>query len=531
MDFGGSGDTREMEAAAIPVSRRGPRAGLRATASDDRLVAGVRAGDDVAFGWIYDRYAGSLLAFCQHMLGSREEAEDALQHVFVAAHRQLRCDHPPKQLKPWLYAVARNRCVSALRARRETVALDDVVEPAAGADVSHSVQQRQDVREILGDIATLPHEQREALILAEVGALSHDEIAVTLGVRKDKVKALVFQARQSLMGSREARETSCREIQEQLAVLRGGALRRTTIRRHVAGCPECAAFKGEVQRQRSVLAAALPVLPAAALKNTILGAAHAGAGGGAGVAAAGGISALAAGAGSSTAVTGGLAGLGSSALVTKVLAVAAIAGLTTGGGAVVVHQLQHPKASTAAAAPAAPVSARTAPTRPPLTSISASTPAATIASPSSASTAAPTNGHGAARSAAHRHDHGVAKAAGKVKAKAAGKVKAKAAGKVKAKAKGKAKLKAVGARPKALTHAKGAAAKKVKAPKSKAPKKIKAPKKVRVVGAAVSPSPAAVRKPKPAAPVKRAKPAPPKPAPAKPAPKGRGHGPGGSKHP
>jgi RNA polymerase sigma factor (sigma-70 family) len=324
-------------------------------------MARVRSGDDAAFGSIYDRYASSLLAFCQHTLGTREEAEDALQDVFIAAYKQMRSASPPQQLKPWLYAVARNRCLSVLRARRETVALDDVLERAGSADVSRAAERREDIRKVLADVAALPREQREALILSEVGALSHDEIAVVLGVRTDKVRALVFRARRSLMISREARETTCRDIQEQLAVLRGAALRRGAIRRHVDRCSACAAFENEIQRQRSVLAWALPVLPAAALKPTILAAVHAGAAGGA-VAAAGGISAVAVTTGSSTAVGGGLTGLASSALMTKVLAVGAVASIAVGASTAVVR-LQHTSDHVGTTAPAARATSPPSPTQ------------------------------------------------------------------------------------------------------------------------------------------------------------------------
>ena len=63
-------------------------------------------------------------------------------------------------------------------------------------------------------------------MLVELGDHSHDEIAEVLGVRREKVKALVFQAREALRRLREARETPCVEIREQLATLRGSALRR-----------------------------------------------------------------------------------------------------------------------------------------------------------------------------------------------------------------------------------------------------------------------------------------------------------------
>ena len=100
-----------MQATALsPRSLRLPSRLLRA-ASDERLVAALRRGDETAFEAIYDRHHRALLGFCRHMLGSHEEAEDALQRVFVSAHGHL-CDGTAHvNLKPWLYTIARNRCV------------------------------------------------------------------------------------------------------------------------------------------------------------------------------------------------------------------------------------------------------------------------------------------------------------------------------------------------------------------------------------------------------------------------------------
>ena len=59
---------------------------------DERLVALVRDGDRNAFEEVYDRHSPGLLSFCRHMLGSLEEAEDAVQHTFLAAHRAMLAD-------------------------------------------------------------------------------------------------------------------------------------------------------------------------------------------------------------------------------------------------------------------------------------------------------------------------------------------------------------------------------------------------------------------------------------------------------
>jgi len=285
----------------LALSRRALR-----VASDERLVAEVRADNRAAFEVVYDRHHAGILAFARHMLGSREESEDVVQHTFAAAYQAMLADEREIALKAWLYAIARNRCLSVLRVRREHLALDDDASWApATAGLSVEVEQREDLRALLADLQRLPEDQRAALILAELGAHSHEEIADILGVPVPKVKALVFQARQALMNRRLARDVDCGAIREQLSVLRGGARRRGELRHHIAQCDGCRAFDAEVLRQRAGLAVLLPVVPALALKESTLVAAFAASGGGA--AAAGGGAAVG-GAAGATAAGGAVAG-------------------------------------------------------------------------------------------------------------------------------------------------------------------------------------------------------------------------------
>src|SRR5919206_1542618 len=94
---------------SLPRSRR-----LLAALGDDRLVEQVRRGNDAAFEAIFDRYHRGILAFCRHMLASVEEAEDAVQHTFIQAYDSIRRSNREIKLKAWLYAIARNRCLSVL---------------------------------------------------------------------------------------------------------------------------------------------------------------------------------------------------------------------------------------------------------------------------------------------------------------------------------------------------------------------------------------------------------------------------------
>src|SRR6476646_426852 len=211
--------------AATAVHARSPEPARRRRllrVGDDRLVARVRAGDDAAFEIIYDRYYRGLLAFCGQMLGSRQEAEDALQHSFASAYRALRGGSGDIDLRPWLYTIARNRCLSALRARRSEVAVDAIADGARSVEgMAAHIERRADLRDLVAELQRLPDDQRAALVLFELGDESHEQIAAVLGVRREKVKALVFQAREALLRARTARETPCAEIREQLATVTG----------------------------------------------------------------------------------------------------------------------------------------------------------------------------------------------------------------------------------------------------------------------------------------------------------------------
>ena len=291
-------------------------------ASDERLVEQVRGGSEAAFEAIFERHHRGVLAFCRHMLRSVEEAEDVVQHTFLAAYSDLVASDKPIQLRPWLYTIARNRCLSVLRSPDRAAVAD--VEPTA-EHLSAVVERRQDLRDLLVDLGRLPDDQRAALVLAEVGGMPHEEIADVLSCRREKVKALVFQARTALIGSRTARETPCAEIREQLANQAGGPL----ARRHLRDCAGCREYRDAVRAQRRELALVLPVAPTLGLKAGVLASA------GAGAAAAG------AGGGAGAAVTGSLAA--------KALVAVALAG---GGAAVVERTVDEP--SRPAATPAVP---------------------------------------------------------------------------------------------------------------------------------------------------------------------------------
>src|SRR5215207_4010309 len=227
-----------MEAASAAAGVHGSRA-LRARPaavlrlmSDDRLVALAQDGSEPAFETLVHRHRAPLLGFCTHLLGSTAEADDAVQHTLVAAYRMIG-SRRPLQLRPWLYRVARNRCLSVLRARR---AVGPMPRDLPSEHLSAQVERREDLRDLLADIARLPEPQRAARVLAEGCGFRHDEIALVLGCRREKVKGLVFQARSTLLMERGARDASCQAVREQLATNESRGLRPALVRRHLRHC-------------------------------------------------------------------------------------------------------------------------------------------------------------------------------------------------------------------------------------------------------------------------------------------------------
>lgn len=251
--------------------------GRPADAGDERLAILVRAGDTAAFEALCVRHRAPLLAFCRRLLGSREDGEDALQETLLRAHRGLRGDHPPEVVRPWLFVIARNRCRTLLAMRRVAATPWHELELELGFDdLEHVVGSRADFRELIDDLERLPEGQRTALVLAELGDLSHAEIGSVVGCPPSTVKALVFQARTTLAAEPEARTVACEEIRAQLAVARGGALRRGPLCRHLRRCESCRAYLSqgracsaqEITDPRETVRASPPVIPTRGLRAT-----------------------------------------------------------------------------------------------------------------------------------------------------------------------------------------------------------------------------------------------------------------------
>ncbi|HEX7292577.1 MAG TPA: sigma-70 family RNA polymerase sigma factor [Conexibacter sp.] len=333
-----------MEASALThadVAGTHARSPLLRLQSDERLIALVRRGNHRAFELLVGRYQARLLAFCRHMLGSREDAEDVLQEVFAAAFNAILADDRPINARPWLYRIARNRSLNHLR-RTQPIGVDsmDVHYARNGASTADEVDEREQFRELIADVQELPETQRTALLLREIDALSYEQIAEAMETTIPSVKSLLVRARVSLAEAAEARQLSCEDVRLELGEVAEGLRRRTTppVRRHLRTCERCQVFRTELRATSKALALLLPVGPLLLAKKLLL--AHVGlssfaSGGGAGTAAS---SSAAVGVGVGTvagstgaAGSGGLVSAGLGVLGTKAAAGLAAAALVTAG--------------------------------------------------------------------------------------------------------------------------------------------------------------------------------------------------------
>ena len=257
-------DPHTCQCRAGILGRRSPLLKLQ---GDERLVALIREGHDHAFEVLFERYHSRLLAFCRHMLRSTEDAEDVLQEVFVKAHAAMLADERHINVRPWLYRIARNRCLNHLR-RPVPEGQDsmDVMVGENGVTTAERVQKREDFRALVADVGDLPETQRTALLLREIDALSYEEIAETMDTTIPAVKSLLVRARMSLAEATQSRQLTCGEVQLELAEAAEG-LRKASgpVRHHVKRCEPCPEFRGELRSNTKALAALAPIGPLALL--------------------------------------------------------------------------------------------------------------------------------------------------------------------------------------------------------------------------------------------------------------------------
>jgi RNA polymerase sigma factor (sigma-70 family) len=182
----------------MPARELRPRLGHAAfaDASDERLIALSRSGEQAAFEEIVQRHRPALLARCRRTLDA-DAAEDAVQLALVSAWRALADGCEVAHPRAWLHAIAHRSALQWIRAHPpEADATLELIACAEGP--AEQIEQRLHTRATLAALAELPPAERDALLLAVVHGRSGRETARALGVSEGAVRQLVHRARAHL---------------------------------------------------------------------------------------------------------------------------------------------------------------------------------------------------------------------------------------------------------------------------------------------------------------------------------------------
>ncbi len=154
-------------------------------------------GNDSAFIQIYNAYKVPLYRFCRRMLRNEEESKDIVQDVFIMLYSHPPYPDPRSRLKSWLFTVARNGCLKALRRSKfnKEEELSMMVSQELPDDETERTERARVLQHILSQLST---EYREAVVLREWNGMSYEEISEILHTSVPAIKSRIFKARKQI---------------------------------------------------------------------------------------------------------------------------------------------------------------------------------------------------------------------------------------------------------------------------------------------------------------------------------------------
>lgn len=162
--------------------------------SDEELMARFKGGEESAFSALYDRYQHRLYGYCVKMLKDRTHAEDIFQEVFIRI-AQKKQQFSGGNFGGWLFKIARNQCLNAIRDRHEHTSIDEIGQTIVAPEVELYDEKSELLRKA---IDKLPDDYREALVLRVYSGFSYKEISDLTEVKLATVKVRIHRAKLKL---------------------------------------------------------------------------------------------------------------------------------------------------------------------------------------------------------------------------------------------------------------------------------------------------------------------------------------------
>jgi RNA polymerase sigma-70 factor (ECF subfamily) len=247
---------------------------------DAALLAAAQAGDRRAINELLARYEESIYRFGLRMCGDEESAREVLQETMLAAFRNLPGFRGQAALSTWLYQIARSFCIKERRGLRPTTLLAAEA-PTLPPAPDMQVHAREIGQALVAAIASLPAEQRDALVLRDVEGLSAQEAAEVVGVEVGALKSRLHRARMALR-ARLADVVAiapdpCPDLAHELSAYAASEIDQATcikIEQHLATCPRCAgacdALKRTISMCRSIPGDTVPASVRTAVRGALL---------------------------------------------------------------------------------------------------------------------------------------------------------------------------------------------------------------------------------------------------------------------
>jgi RNA polymerase sigma-70 factor (ECF subfamily) len=162
-------------------------------------IRAIAAGDSAAFQRLIDREAPRLVRFASGMLGSLDEAEDAVQDTLIRLWENAASWTPEARIGTWLHRVCYNRAIDALRRRRAVVndsVLDDLPDETDPPDAA--MVRAETILSVRDAIERLPARQRTAVLLFHFQDFSQRDAAGVMGISEDAFESMLARARRQL---------------------------------------------------------------------------------------------------------------------------------------------------------------------------------------------------------------------------------------------------------------------------------------------------------------------------------------------
>jgi RNA polymerase sigma-70 factor (ECF subfamily) len=175
--------------------------------TDDQLAARFREGNGEAFETLLSRYSGPLYNFALRFLGNPDDAQDAVQQTFIQAFEFMPDSRGDGSLRPWLFQVARNKCIDLIRKRRSSpMSRIEREDPeSAPLDLEDAMPlpaelyERAELQRVLQEvISLLPVRSREVVLMRYTGEMTFAEIGRALGMPENTAKTLFQRAKVQL---------------------------------------------------------------------------------------------------------------------------------------------------------------------------------------------------------------------------------------------------------------------------------------------------------------------------------------------